>query len=365
MRPLRPRGKPAVPGAYAAALKAGFEATSTQVQQMHQAIADQAFATLQHVPVVAAPARWVQRVHDLVSTVVHTTVRQTGAAALTLAGHAEQRLTDPTRQPGAREQALRSALNGVAGDALQAAGNPLAVRMALYPEGVAPGERVCLFIHGLACDEHSWTVARAESAGDSYPAMVEREFGATALFLRYNSGLSISDNARALAVLLTQWIDAAPGRAGDIVLVGHSMGGLVARAACEQALADGSPWLDRVRMLVCLGTPHRGAPLERAGHVLSSVLDASAMTRPLSRLADARSRGIRDLRHGAVPSTVAVPMRLVAGLGDGLVRPGSAVDPALAGDVERVEIDGVGHMDLLNHPRVAAALRRWLRAAWA
>ena len=331
---------------------------------MHQAIADQAFATLQQLPVVAAPARWVQRVHDLVSGTVHATVRHTGAAAFTLAGHAEQRFTDPTRQPGPREQAWRSAMNGVAGDALQAAGNPLAVRMAWLPDAVVPGERVCLFIHGLACDEHSWTVARAESAGDSYPAMVEREFGATPCFLRYNSGLSIGDNGRALSNLMQQRVDAAPGRAGSIVLVGHSMGGLVARAACEQALADGSPWLGRIRMLVCLGTPHRGAPLERAGHVVSSMLDRSAMTRPLGRLADARSRGIRDLREGAPANTVVVPMRLVAGRGDALVRPGSAADPALAGDVERVEIDGVGHMDLLNHPSVSAALRRWLRATW-
>lgn len=361
------RGKPPLPlapGAYAAALKAGFEATSTQVQQMHQAIANQAFAAVQQLPVVATPARWVQRVHDTLSTAVHATVRQTGASVLTLAGHAEQRFTDPTRQPGTRELALRSALNGVVGDALQAAGNPLAVRMALLPEGASPGERVCLFIHGLACDENSWTVARRASEGDSYPAMVAREFGATPLFLRYNSGLSIGDNGRALSTLMAQFIESVPGRAGSIVLVGHSMGGLVARSACEQAAADGSPWLDRIRMLVCLGTPHRGAPLERAGHVVSSVLDWSAMTRPLSRLADARSRGIRDLRHGVAPSTVAVPMRLVAGLGDGLVRPGSAGDPGLAGDVERVEIDGIGHMELLNHPRAAAALRRWLRATW-
>jgi hypothetical protein len=47
-------------------------------------------------------------------------------------------------------------------------------------------------------------------------------------------------------------------------------------------------------------------------------------------------------------------------LGDGLVRPGSASDAGLDGDVERVELAGLGHMSLLNHPRVYAALRRWL-----
>jgi hypothetical protein len=48
--------------------------------------------------------------------------------------------------------------------------------------------------------------------------------------------------------------------------------------------------------------------------------------------------------------------------GDGLVMPGSAADAGLGGDVERVELAGLGHMGLLNHPRVYAVLRRWLGA---
>ena len=49
--------------------------------------------------------------------------------------------------------------------------------------------------------------------------------------------------------------------------------------------------------------------------------------------------------------------------GDGLVHPGSASDDGLTGDVERVEVTGLGHMGLLNHPRVYALIRRWLGAA--
>jgi hypothetical protein len=49
-------------------------------------------------------------------------------------------------------------------------------------------------------------------------------------------------------------------------------------------------------------------------------------------------------------------------LGDGLVMPGSAADDGHTGDVERVELAGLGHMGLLNHPRVYAVLRRWVGA---
>jgi len=89
------------------------------------------------------------------------------------------------------------------------------------------------------------------------------------------------------------------------------------------------------------------------------------------------------LRHGLRGHRGAgVPMRLVSGslaeasgrrgaaltgaiLGDGLVRRASAEDATLAGDIERVALPGLGHMALLNHPRVYMHLRRWLTPASA
>ena len=47
-------------------------------------------------------------------------------------------------------------------------------------------------------------------------------------------------------------------------------------------------------------------------------------------------------------------------LGDGLVTTTSASDAGLTGDVQRVELAGLGHMALLNHPRVYALIREWL-----
>jgi hypothetical protein len=93
-------------------------------------------------------------------------------------------------------------------------------------------------------------------------------------------------------------------------------------------------------------------------------------------LANSRSQGIKDLRRGLPELERArPPLRLVAGslahettagravgrvLGDGLVTTRSALDAREAGDVERAELPGLGHMALLNHPRVYALLRQWL-----
>jgi hypothetical protein len=159
------------------------------------------------------------------------------------------------------------------------------------------------------------------------------------------------------------------------------MGGLVARRAHALAV-EGEPWAARTPMIVCLGSPHQGAPLEKLGQFAAAALNLADVTRPLARVANARSQGIKDLRKGlkGKPSSPQSPaLRLVFGtlgdeadsgvgslvgklLGDGLVRPGSAADDGLTGDVERIELAGLGHMSLLNHPRVYTVLRRWLGA---
>jgi hypothetical protein len=48
--------------------------------------------------------------------------------------------------------------------------------------------------------------------------------------------------------------------------------------------------------------------------------------------------------------------------GDGLVMAASAAESDAIGDVQRAEIAGLGHMGLLNDPRVYAVLRGWLGA---
>ena len=396
---------------YAPALSAGFQATTTRVQEMHQAIAGKTFAGLEFVPGLSVPTRIVQGVHDAIAQGVYAAVRHGGSAALLLVGGAERLAADPDRVHGRNERVLRGALNGVFGDALAASGSALAVRMSLHDRAgrlsrsgsskTALRPRVCVFLHGLACDEQSWrlrTDAWATSpwadtlpAGEApqYGTLLEHELGVSALWLRYNSGLAIEDNAQQLADSIEALSHAAP-QVDEWLLIGHSMGGLIARRAQALAAAAGLGWARRVPTIVCLGSPHQGAPLEKFGAAAAAALALSEVTRPLARIADARSRGIKDLRRGlkGVASTAASPvpspvLRLVFAtlgdeaepggrrsmgafvgsvFGDGLVRAGSAADDGAHGDVQRVELAGLGHMSLLNHPRVYAVIRGWLGA---
>ena len=393
------------PYVYAPALNAGFQATTLCVQEMHQAIAGKTFDSLLRVPGLSVPTRIVQGVHDAITQGVYAAVRHGGSAAWTLAGGAERLAADPQRVPGKKERVLRGALNGAIGDALAASGSALAVQMGLHDHAgplaltteslAALRPRVCVFLHGLACDEQSWRLRNDDAWGSSrwadtlptgttihYGALLERELGVSALWLRYNSGLAIDNNAQQLAELLDRMARAAP-QVAEWVLIGHSMGGLVARRAQALAAENGMAWAQRVPMIVCLGSPHQGAPLAKFGHVATAALAVSEVTRPLARIAGARSRGIKDLRRGlggAAPNAEAPALRLVFAtlgdeeggdmgalvgtlFGDGLVRGGSAADDGVKGDVQRVEVAGLGHMGLLNHPRVYAVIRAWLGAA--
>jgi len=190
----------------------------------------------------------------------------------------------------------------------------------------------------------------------------------------------------------------------ELVLVGHSMGGLVARSACHYGALVRHRWLRRMNKLVFIGTPHHGAPFERGGHWVDILLSASRYTAPLARLGKIRSAGITDLRFGSlvdedweergrfkrsdgIPTTVPLPKGVacyaIAGtigkkagrlgarlVGDGIVPLESAlgrhpdVQLALKFDESRQWVArSTGHLDLLSRPEVYAQIKRWLAAA--
>jgi hypothetical protein len=66
----------------------------------------------------------------------------------------------------------------------------------------------------------------------------------------------------------------------------------------DQALASGMAWSKLPIRLVFLGTPHHGAPLERAGSWVDMLIGVSPYSAPFVRLGKIRSAGIQDLRHG-------------------------------------------------------------------
>jgi hypothetical protein len=289
----------------------------------------------------------------------------------------------PAAPPHPRAEARLAALNGVLGDHLAASRNPLAIPMQLRHEGRTlplgrevlaaalpqAGGRLLLLVHGLCMSDRSWS-----RNGHDHGSALARDLGMTPVRLLYNSGRPIAENGRELAWLLERLLEAWPVAAPEVAIVGHSMGGLVARSACRHAAETGRAWLGRLRTLVFLGTPHHGAPLERGGRWLEGALGRSPYTAPLARLGAIRSAGIQDLRHGdATPLPAGVACYAVAGtlgpgpIGDGLVPLASALgrhrrpERTLALPRERRFVgQGLGHFDLLDEPEVYARLRAWL-----
>lgn len=295
-----------------------------------------------------------------------------------------------------QREAVLAALNGVLGDHLVATGNPLALPMRLYHAGgpltletgalgdIIPdhGPKLLVMVHGLCMNDLQWT-----RVGHDHGAMLADALGYTPLYLNYNSGLSIAGNGRRFAELLETLQQQWPVPIDEIAIIGHSMGGLLARSACSHAERFDHAWLKTLRHLVCVGSPHHGAPLERGGNWIDLVLAATPFAAPLARVGKIRSAGITDLRHGhtldarrhtRLPKSVrSYAIAATTGkrrsdlhdrwVGDGLVPVASALghhpdpDRALPFPKSRQWIAyETSHLDLLSDPAVADRLLRWL-----
>jgi pimeloyl-ACP methyl ester carboxylesterase len=346
------------------------------------------------IPAIAEPARTARSVHGEVTEgtlalirVVNRLIERAAGVAWDAAGAPPALAELPLRSdvagtPAWVADALLGALNGFAGDHLHTTDNPLDLGMRLRrnaSDAVSP--RIAVLIHGLSTTEWSW--ALEPIGGDpaaNFGSLLARDAGYSPVFARYNSGRPVADNGRLLAAaldaLLREW--AVPVQ--EIALVGHSMGGLVARSACAQD--GGAPWLPLVRRVVTLGTPHQGAPLARLAEVLAQALGALDLpaTRIASRILAVRSRGIRDLERGlsdpadVAPAIAGIRYTFLAGaltadphhpvasvLGDGMVRPDSAAGPSTGFPSESRRVGGVPHHRIQCDPAVYALLLEALR----
>ena len=218
------------------------------------------------------------------------------------------------QKPGTpQREAVLAALNGVMGDRLAASGNPLATPLALRWQGktldwqaLPPSMvdmpvtgKVLLLIHGLCMNDLQWQAAPGTEQVD-FGAALSASLGYTPVYLRYNTGQHTSDNGLALALQLEQLAQHWPVPLQEITVLAHSMGGLVARSAVHQTQQHALQWPQHLKNIVFLGTPHHGAPLERAGHWVDQLLGSSRFSAPFARLAQLRSAGITDLRYGHV-----------------------------------------------------------------
>ena len=212
-------------------------------------------------------------------------------------------------------EAVLSALNGVLGDHLVDSKNPLAITMQLRHHGHAltltreaireqlpdATGKIVVLIHGLCMNDLQWkTGDNSVTKIHDHGAALQRDLGFTPVYLRYNSGLHVSVNGREFASTLKALLAAWPVPVESLVIVAHSMGGLVSRSAFHYGRKARHAWCKSLNKIIFLGTPHLGAPLERGGHWIDILLGATPYASPFAKLGKVRSAGITDLRHGSV-----------------------------------------------------------------
>jgi pimeloyl-ACP methyl ester carboxylesterase len=376
-----------------------------QIHEMHSGIARRVW---RHVGPAAIPVRIA---HDRIARTAYSAAGELTRAVVRVGAQAASAARAPDapsvqRSPAGR--AVVSALNGAFGDTLVRSGNALALPMAFRRRGgdleLAPASlaaaypnaksRLAVFVHGLCETDDAWKLGAAQHV--PYGHRMEIELGYSPLYVRYNTGRHVSENGRELADTLERLVAAWPVPVDEVVLIGHSMGGLVSRSACHYG-AD-SACVAKVRHVFTLGTPHRGAPLERVTNAASAALARLPETRPLARALNLRSSGIKDLRYGYlvdecwldhdcdaylpntsreipflptarhyfISATLAREADAPVGriIGDLLVLQPSAW--AHRGRGKRLQfpiehyhhLGGANHFDLLNHPAIFAQIRR-------
>ncbi len=316
-------------------------------------------------------------------------------------------LGEKDSSPG--REAVLSALNGVLGDHLVARNNPLAIPMQFRRNGKPlkkqalseaiqqSNGRLAIMVHGSCMNDLQWN-----RQGHDHGAALARDLGLAPVYLHYNTGLHISENGRKFSDLLETIIDQSTQPIA-LFIIAHSMGGLVSRSACHYGKTCGHTWLNHLRKLVFLGTPHHGTPLEKAGNWIDIILQISPYSAPFSRLGKIRSCGLTDLRYGNVvdddwkgrdrfefSGDQRIPVPLPEGvqcysiaattgkksntLGDDLIGDGLVTLSSALGRHKNAELNllfpethqwigyNMKHMDLLNHPEVYETIKKWLRS---
>jgi pimeloyl-ACP methyl ester carboxylesterase len=382
------------------------------VQKTHRHAAKQQVQRLQLIEPIGQAAELIDGVHMAIADTVYDTIRAVtrgldvgSDVVLELIEAADDRparasRTDETGAPPWAVDAALGALNGFFGDFLHRQGNELDLGMSLLaenralftaisPKEAALGGKLVIFVHGLAVTDRCWSHRSEVLWGEpdvTFASKLRADLDITPLFLRYNSGRHIAVNGTLLSGLLQKLHDALGDALEQLVLIGHSMGGVVARSAAYQG--QDKPWTQKLTDVICIGSPHTGAPLENGTHLLSSALGAidDPSTRAIEQILKARSAGIKALRNGEIVDSAAaadslepsrfldhVAYTFIAStitrdpqhpmgqlIGDWLVRLPSALatDPIEArGQLPmRAVVGGIGHVDLVNHPDIYALI---------
>jgi pimeloyl-ACP methyl ester carboxylesterase len=356
--------------------------------------------------------------HQTVTSNLYGSVRMVGSAtrasldigATTIGKHRRVRpLWDSRLGAG-----IRAAANALWGDEFERRSSAMHTQLSIHdtngtpvtsdPSALAvtfpePNPRLAVLLHGLGKTERCWN-ARATDDGDitGLPTMLEAD-GFTPVLVRYNSGRRVTDNGETLAELLEDVTANWPVAVDEVVLIGHSMGGLVARSSLHAGQSHGHEWAQKVCHIVGLGTPHFGSPIEKGAHLASQLFGRAQVSRSLAEFVNGRSAGIKDMRHGTVhdvacrdqvvdptggnvvevPPIEGVQLHHAASvitdqgthpvgflIGDLVVRVNSATGIGSNGHVEAANVrvfGGLTHLGMLLDPDVHSQIREWLAAS--
>ena len=283
----------------------GLARTGRVVGDVHRAVAGRTFEA---IGLIALPVRLM---HDAISGAVYGSLRFTMRAVPRAIAAPFWAAVPPSARPlgdAPPGNIALGALNGAFGDSLARRHRDLSLELTIRREGRdvvtdSPGlaaafpdatPKLAVFLHGLCETDLAWRLG-----GRPYGSGLREDHGYTPLYVRYNTGLHVSDNGRRLSEVLSHLVAGWPVEVEQIALIGHSMGGLVARSACHYGHAESSAWTPCVRHVFCLGAPHLGAPLERMANAAGWGLGRLPETRPFGDLLNSRSAGIKDLRYGS------------------------------------------------------------------
>ncbi len=312
-----------------------------------------------------------------------------------------------------QREAVLAALNGVMGDRLALNKNRLATAMTLryqneeinfsnvMPLTKKSNNKLVIFIHGLCMNDLQWTNDSHNNDAVRPHEHALTQLGYTPIYVRYNTGLHTSQNGRAFSAQLEQLVQTWPVTIKEITIIAHSMGGLVSRSAHHDGTIKKLRWTNVLKNIVFLGTPHHGAPLERAGNWVDVILGTTPYSAPFAKLGQLRSAGITDLRFGNIldddwkgqdqfrrkadqrmlvplpnnvacftlAATMATKRSALADrlIGDGLVPLRSALGVHDVAERNLVFSKSsqwiaykMNHMELLHHADVSAQLVKWL-----
>lgn len=309
--------------------------------------------------------------------------------------------------PPGQSEAVVATLNGLIGDYLVQRNSRFVQEMVfrdqmqtlnLEPEILSQQltrctERIVLCVHGWCMNDVQWKW-KEHDHGRSLG-----KYGYTPIYLRYNTGQHISHNGESFAQMLEQLISAWPCEVRELVIIGHSMGGLVTRSACHFGQQHQHEWLSVLRTFVTLGTPHNGAPLAQLACWIDNRVGEAPYLKMLNKLSEIRSSGTKDLSQGYIrhndwntlseseeqlleramlpDGVMCYAIASCLGhnlnddknlrLGDGLVPVSSALgestkeQQALNYPEENKWVGvGINHLDLLTHPQVTGILEQWV-----